>query len=49
MIADDFRIVAKEVAPVVRPVPLGYAAWVRETSGGSLDLEIERLRRAGVI
>lgn len=25
----------------------GYEAWVRETSGGNIDIEIERIRRAG--
>lgn len=53
MIADDFRAISgatrKDVAPVVRPVPTGYATWVRETSDGNLDLEIGRLKRGGVV
>lgn len=53
MIIDDFRTIRDAMQrppapPVVRPVPPGFFAWVRETSGGNLDMEIERIRRAAI-
>jgi hypothetical protein len=52
MIADDFRAIraAMQTSPAPqesRPVPPGFFAWVRETSGGDIDMEIERIRRLG--
>lgn len=50
MIADEPSQWTRELPPAPpRPVPPGFCAWVRETSGGDLCLEIGRLRRAGLL
>lgn len=53
MIIDDFRAIREAMqrppAPQEsKPVPPGFFAWVRETSGGNLNMEIERIRRAAI-